>query len=129
MLVFSFSICFLFTLFVFDWFLLSFLFCKSWNAKYSCNACANSLYTWVATALMHIVSKTGHIFSTLSKFCDFFWNALIKTNLSLSRQLCGHSNSFQSLLDATCFYGPPGDGSQGSFWRLIQVSELIGAYP
>ena len=33
-------------------------------------------------------------FFTLSKYCDFFRNALIKTDLSLFRQLWGYINIF-----------------------------------
>ena len=55
-----------------------------------------------------LCQKLVIIFFTLSKFCDFFWNAHIKTDLSLFRQLCGPSNNFQPVLDITCFLRPPG---------------------
>ena len=64
-----------------------------------------------------LCQKLMIIFFTLSKFCDFFWNALIKTDWSLFRQLCGQSNNFQLVLDITCSLRPPGGrGLQLTFW-------------
>ena len=73
----------------------------------------------------YCVKKLVILLFALSKFCDFFLNALLKTDLSLFRQLCSQSNNIQPILDITCSLQPLGAGGQGSLLRLIQVSELI----
>ena len=76
---------------------------------------------WVATSWMHIVSKTSNIFFTFSKFCDFFWNVLIKTDLSLFRQLCGHVNNFQPVLDIICYLHHPGSWGPRLTFKVNQI--------
>ena len=54
----------------------------------------------------------------------FFWNALLKTDLTLFRQLCDPSNNFQSVLDIICSLRSPG----GRGPRLtIRVNSRFGA--
>ena len=56
---------------------------------------------------MHIVSKTGHNFFTWSKFCHFFWNFLIKTDLWLLRQFSTLVIIFNLFWTWPVPYGPP----------------------
>ena len=53
-----------------------------WNPDFSVNHVHWTVITytnriWVATAWMHIVSKTGLLCFSLSHFCDLFWNVTI----------------------------------------------------